>query len=327
MTTDVFAEWLQRQGLSIVKTPSSYWCRVRSRVYQAFPYSWVIEPSEEEIKDILRKKRAVALRYSTSLENRVGRISYHVISDDPSYSLESLPKKARYDVLHGLEYVSCEAISMRSLAQDGWELRRQTLVRQGRPHAETRKIWERMCLSAEGLTGFEAWGAIRNGELVAALLSCSSGDTVSILYQQSKTQHLRFGVNNALVYTFTREVFQRPGMRRIFYGLHSLDAPAGVDHFKFRMGYTAKPVRQRVVFNPFIRPLVNNLSLDLLKRSLNMLPTRAMMEKVVGVFQFYLQGNRPLFEQEWPKALLNQKDAILSKVAGPRCPTGMMVED
>jgi hypothetical protein len=283
-------------------------------VYQAFPYHRVIDPSEEELGDIFRRNSAIALRYSTSLEKPTGQISYHVIYDKGSYPLASLPKKARHDVTHGLEHASYEPIAMSRLALEGWKLRHETLVRQGRQHAETKEFWERMCLYAEGLPGFEAWGAIHKGELVAALLSYTVEDTVSVLYHQSRTSHLKHGVNNSLTYSYTQTALQRPGIRCIFYGLHSLDAPPGVDKFKFRMNYWAKPVRQRVVFSPFVRPFINRHSHGFLRICLNMWPGSSTIAKAEGMFRFHLQGKRPLCEQVWPEALLHQKEAILNKV-------------
>jgi hypothetical protein len=80
-------------------------------------------------------------------------------------------------------------------------------VRQGRQRAETREFWERMCLCAEKLARIRGLGAIHEGELVAALLSYTFEDTVSILYQQSRTCHLKYGVNNALAYFLPRPSF------------------------------------------------------------------------------------------------------------------------
>lgn len=308
------ADWFRRQGYKVILTKSGGWTEFARGVYQAFPYHWIIDPSEDELADIFRKSGAIALRYSTSLQKPLGQISYHVIYDKAPYLLASLPKKARYDVNLGLGHASCEPISMSSLASEGWTLRYETLVRQGRQQAETKEFWEKMCLCAEGLPGFEAWGAIHEGELVAALLSYTFEDTVGILYQQSRTCHLKHGVNNALVYSFTQTVLQRSGIRCVFYGLHSLDAPPGVDEFKFRMRYLAKPVRQRVVFNPFVRPFINRLSYGLLRIFLNIWPGSSKIAKAEGMFRFYLQGKCPLDEQVWPEALLQQKEAVLSEI-------------
>ena len=93
MNAEIFAEWLIRQGHSVVKTTSSFWYEVSPRVYQAFPYHWLIHPTEEELIDLLRKKRAIALRFSTPPDNPLGCISYHAIYDELNYTLDGLDRR------------------------------------------------------------------------------------------------------------------------------------------------------------------------------------------------------------------------------------------
>ena len=311
MNADTFAEWLTRQGYSVVRTPSSYWYQVSPHIYQAFPYHWLIAPSQEELYQLLRQNRAIGLRYSTALDSSWGATSYHVVYGEQEYTLSDLPKKARYDVRKGLIHSSIEQISFSRLATEGWELRLETLSRQGRARAETQAEWQRICLSADGLPGFEAWGAVHEGQLVAALLAFTLNDCCSILYQQSATDHLKNGVNNALTYTFTCEVLSRPGISMIFYGLHSLDAPPSVDEFKFRMGYKAKPVRQRVVFHPWLAPFFNRTSNAIIRQLRHWQPGNPALSKAEGMLRFYLEGKRPLAEQNWPECLADRKAEML----------------
>ena len=95
MNAETFAEWLRRQGYHVVRTPSSYWYETSSRDYQAFPYHWVIEPDEGELNQLLRQNRAIALRYSTPFTAPRGKLSYHVVCQDPAYELATLPRQAR----------------------------------------------------------------------------------------------------------------------------------------------------------------------------------------------------------------------------------------
>lgn len=301
-------EWYQRQGYYVTYSESSGWVELAKGVFQAFPYHWIINPSEEEIRNFFKANSAIALRYSTSIASSIGQISYHVIYDKPDYPISNLPKKVK----KGLQHASYEQISMDRLACDGWELRHDTLIRQGRENAETQEFWEKLCQCAEGLPGFEAWGAICEGKLVAALLAYAQENTVSIFYQQSMTDHLRFGVNNALTYAFTHSVLERPEVSCVFYGLHSLDAPPGVDQYKFGMNYYAKPVRQRVVFNPFLAPFIQPFSHSLLKTLMKVFPANPQIAKAEGILRFNIQGKRPLAEQEWPDGLQDQREAILS---------------
>ncbi len=304
MTPEIFAEWLRRQGHKVIRTPSSYWVEAGPRVFQAFPYHWVISPDEEEIRELMLEQKALALRYSTPQRSPVGSLSYHVVFERERYTQSDLPKKARHDVKKGLSVASIEPLSLSRLASEGWDLRRDTLARQGRSGAETELDWRRLCMSAEGLDGFEAWGAIADGKLIAALLAFLCDGYFCILYHQSLTEYLPFGVNNALTYVVTSTVVNRPDSRaRIFYGLHSLDAPPSVDEFKFRMGYTARPVRQRVVFHPWMRPLMNDASHALLRAGLRLRPGHPALSKAEGMLRFYLQGRLPLPEQSLPPPL------------------------
>ncbi|HAV78800.1 MAG TPA: hypothetical protein DCX53_15730 [Anaerolineae bacterium] len=304
MTPEVFVEWLRRQGYKVIKTPASYWVEVGPRVFQAFPYHWVVSPGEDEIGKLLLDEKALAIRYSTLQTSHAGSLSYHVVLDKKQYTLKDLPRKARYDVKKGLSVASVEPIPLSLLSSEGWSLRRDTLARQGRLDAETEKNWHRLCLSANGLDGFEAWGAFVQGKLVAALLAILCDDHFCILYHQSLTEYLSFGVNNALTFIVTSDVLNRlDNQISVFYGLQSLDAPYSVDKFKFRMGYTAKPVRQRVAFHPWVNPLMNKTSHMFLRGGLRLRPDSSTLSKAEGLLRFYLQGRMPLSEQTPPPPL------------------------
>lgn len=308
MNAEILAEWFRRQDLQVVRTASSYWHMQGPRAYQAFPYHWLIEPEEDEIATLLRSRRALGLRYSTQLHAPTGALSYHVTYSGPDYSLEQLSKKARYDVRRALKTASVERVSLRRLAQDGWQLRLETLKRQGRTSAEDARGWRSLCEAAEQLDGFEAWAAIIQGKMAASLIAFTLDDCCSILYQQSRTDYLPSRVNTALTYAFTQEIMRRPGRHWMFYGLHSLDAPPSVDEFKFRMGYVAKALRQRVVFHPWLRPFVGPSVDGLLTWCRRHLPDHATLAKAEGFVRFHRNGSLPLDRQPVPGAL--RRDAI-----------------
>jgi hypothetical protein len=305
MNAETFAEWMRRQGHRVVRTSSTYWCEVSPRVYQAFPYHWVIQPPEEELRTLLRENRAIALRYSTSTGARRGKLSYHVVCDGPTYDLASLPRQARQNIRRGLRYAAIEKIPISRLATEGWQLRLETLTRQGREVAETEEWWRRLCLTAEDLPGFEAWGAIHNGELAATFLAFACDDCYTLPYLQSATAHLRQRVTNAIFYAVTREALGRPEINTVFAGLQSLDAPPSVDEFKFRMDYTARPVRQRVVFHPWLAPLVARYGQSVVGQLLRHWPDSPALAKVEGMVRFYLEGKLPLREQDCPERLVH----------------------
>jgi hypothetical protein len=315
MNAETFAEWLRRQGYRVIRTPSSYWYEASPRVYQAFPYHWTLEPTEGELRGFLLKHNAVALRYSAPLTSSRGKVSYHVVCEDRSYDLAGLRRQARQNVRRGLRYAKVEPIPMSRLATEGWALRQDSLERQGRESAETEAWWRRLCESAANLPGFQAWGAIHDGELVASFLSFMCDDCFTLPHEQSASAHLQYRINNAIFFAVTQEAFQDPAVREVFFCLQSLDAPESVDRFKFHMGFTPKAVRQRVVFHPALVPFFNRASYGLLKRRLERDSDSATLSKVEGMVRFYLDGKCPPREQEWPECLDSCKSELLEEMA------------
>jgi len=311
MNAEILAEWLRRQGHHIVRTSSSYWYETSARVYQAFPYHWTIEPQEKELSGLLCENKAIALRYSTPPTASEGKLSYHVIYEGSSFDLASLPRRARQNIRKGLRHASIEPISLSRLATEGWNLRLETLTRQGRARAESQAWWRQLCQSAQDLPGFEAWGAIHKEQLVASFLAFTCDSCYALPYQQTATSHLKYRINNGLFFSVTHQVIKRHNISKVFLGLHSLDAPASVDEFKFRMGYTAQPVRQRVVFHPRLAPVFNRFSHAVVRQLFHWYPDHPALPKIEGMLRFYLEGKRPLTEQNWPEHLTHHKKELL----------------
>ncbi len=114
------------------------------------------------------------------------------------------------------------------------------------------------------------------------------------------------------VMSLTQNILSGGRVEEIFYGLHSLDAPASVDEFKFHMGYIAKPVRQRVFFNPELSFALNPLSHQLIKFISHIFRGNSTIAKAEGMVRFYLAGKKSLEQQIWPEILVGQQEAILN---------------
>jgi hypothetical protein len=294
MSPDIFSEWLQRQGRRVVRTASSYWHREGVRALQAFPYHWTIEPSERELRELLRESQAICLRYSTPVSSPLGYLSYHVVRETSDYTVESLGKWTRKNVRRGLRNCSVQCIAFDLMAEEGWALQTDTLERQNRQVQISERDWQMRCLAAKDLPGFEAWGALVGGRLAASVITFRMDDCVYMLSQQCHREFLTAHVNNALSFTVTQAMLRRPGVRSIFYSLHSLDAPPSMDEFKFRMGYSRRIVRQRIVFHPVLEPLVNPALHALFRAAKALRPGNPVFMKAEGMINFYLEGKRPL---------------------------------
>jgi hypothetical protein len=291
MTPDIYAEWLRRQGHRVIRTPSSYWQSEGWRVYQAFPYHWLIEPSAEEERELVSRHGATALRYSTPADRLPETGGYHVVFAGPDYDLETLGSWARKNVRRGLRSCTVGQIPFSRYIEEGWALRVDTLARQQRRVPETKDDWHRKNSAAIGLEGFEVWAAEVDHRLAATLLTSQMDGWGYMLYQQCHRDYLREHANNALSFEVTQTLIRRPNIRGIFYGMRSLDAPASVDEFKLRMGYEAKPVRQRVVFHPRLAPLVNRFTHRVAKSLVAVNPASRFLAKAEGMLRLGLASH------------------------------------
>jgi hypothetical protein len=287
MNADVFAEWFRRQGHNVLQTESSYWVNFGPGVYQAFPYHHVITSSDEELTKLFKRRKVIGLRYSTPVESDQGSISYHVICNQKNYDISMLDSRTRQNIRRGLKNCQVEQIPLSRLAEEGFFLIKDTVARQKRHPNAREERWMDLCSSAYDLPGFEAWGALVDNVLTGFLLTFQMEDWCYLLYQYCLSDFLPDRINNALCYNVTKNFIDRPQVTSILYSLQSLDAPMSVDEFKFRMGYVAKPVRQRIVFHPWLQSVMNDNSwkvLDLLKRCL---PRNSLLSKTEGMLRSY----------------------------------------
>jgi hypothetical protein len=310
MNPEIFAEWMRRQGHNVIKTESSYWYDASPRVYQAFPYHWIIHPTEKELTSLLTDNQAIALRYSTSTDHQPGNISYHVIYDKPAYRIEELDRRSKQNIRNGLNNCRVEQISLERLASEGWELESDTVVRQKRGGLMKSNAWKKRFLDAIDLPGFEAWASIVVDRLTATLFLFQMEDCCELISQQCHRDFMKLKVNNALTFVVTEMMIMRRKIGLIFYTLQSLDAPPSVDEYKFRMGYYAKPVRQRVVFHPRIQSLANNFSLRMLSWLQRRFPRVNLLAKGEGMLKFYVDGQKNLDLQDWPPCLESYRSDI-----------------
>jgi len=324
MNTEVFAEWMRRQGRRVIRTPSSYWYNAAPGVFQAFPYHWLITPTRAEIRHLMLWHGALAVRYSTPFDTPHGLVSYHVVLQEP-YSLDLLKAQARNGVKSGMKHFRIQQIPFERLATDGWDLQEDTLDRQGRQRGMTRREWEAICIAACNLPGFEAWAAMSGSELAAAVITARVEDIVSVPYALSHRRFLGEHVNNALFYCVAKEMLQREGVENLFFTVQSLDAPANVDEFKFRMGLQKRLVRQCVEFNPLLRPFARPMVHDWARNLLQRDPSGRILAKAEGMLRFHLEGRKPIAEQAWPDRLQPERSQLAPRRVILKTDTGIKV--
>ncbi len=292
MKPEVFAEFLTRQGHHIVKTETCYWYDAQPGFYFYFPYHRLIKPGAEELKKILFGERCIGIRFFTPMDS-IGKTSYSIVCSDKNYDLPSISSStARHEIRKGLKNFEIRQMEFRELATLGTNLNYDTLVRQGRaPRKHEEQKWRHYCSSAEGLEGFEAWGAFKDKKLASFEIGFQMEDHFYLLRQGSATEYLPLYPNNAIVFALTRLKLALPEVSTVSQGPQSLDAPESLDTFKFRMGYQKLPMKQRIVFNPLIRPFIGSTLHKIAQLATNAMPQNDALRKFEGIIRFYLDAN------------------------------------
>jgi hypothetical protein len=288
MRPEVFGEFLLRQGHRIIKTDNCYWYNAQSGFFFYFPYHRLIKPNKEEFTQLFFKEHCIGVRFFTPMEG-FGKESYLIVCSDKKYDITSVNADyARRQTRRGLERFEIRQLDFHSLALQGIQANYDTLIRQGRnPNIWNENRWRHYCSAAEGLDGFEAWGAFQENQLAAFIIAFQMEDHFTILHHSSVSEYLSQYPNNALVFYLTRLKLRLPEVNCVFYGPESLDAPPSLDEFKFRMGFAKRPMKQSIVFNPIFKPLVNGISHKLVRLISSSRPESDNWRKLLGIIQFY----------------------------------------
>jgi hypothetical protein len=288
---DGFAEFLSRQGHHIVKTESCFWYDARPGFYFYFPYHKLITPCAEELRGILWGRRCFGARYFTSMDH-VGKESFSIVCSDKNYDITSVDAHyARRQTRRGLENFSIRQIDFKELAKIGISLNNDTLTRQGRdPNTHEEKRWQIYCSAADGLEGFEAWGAFSGDDLASFIVTFQMEDHFTILHHSSATKYLPSYPNNALVFYVTKLKLALPEVDTVSYGPQSLDAPESLEIFKFRMGFQKRPMKQTIVFNPLVKPFINSFSYKAIQGLSTFRPKSDVFRKLEGIVRLYREA-------------------------------------
>jgi len=249
------AEFFERLGHKIIRTPNALWYDVQPKVLLSLPYYKLVEPVEEEIAGLMHEHKLRALRFPTALKN-FGFVSNLALNTKTDYDLADQHQKARNQTRRGLENCKVEQIDFDFLMDKGLELNRETAERQSREGQYANPdYWRKYCQAAKETAGVSSWAAFVEDKLASFLVAIEVDDWVEWVVHHSSTPLLKKYPNNALVYTAAQYFFRERGRKGICYGLGSLEQTLHLDHFKLRMGWELKPIKQRIVFSKAMRCL------------------------------------------------------------------------
>lgn len=282
-------EFFERLGHRIVQSKNAWWYEVQPRVLLSFPYYKLVEPQEEEIAALMREHKLRAIRYPTTL-NSFGFVSTLAVNTNQDYDLNCQHQKARNQTRRGLENCVVEKVDFAYLIEKGLPLNQDTAKRQGREsqYADP-AYWREYCEAAEATPGVSAWAALVDGQLAAFLVAIEIDDWVEWVVNHSLSALRNKYPNNALVFQAAQHFFQKKGCKGICYGLGSLEPTLHLDHFKGRMGWVLKPIKQRLVFSKKMRFVFPFAQETCLQGLIKIFPKSYSVRKATAMIRLYRQ--------------------------------------
>ena len=251
MDAAAYAKFLEALGHKVVATSSAYWYDANRFFFLSAPPHLEYQPSAAEVREVFRQRRCLGVRFATPLASH-GKLSFQIVCDNRAYGLEALSGNVRSKVRRGLKRCTVAPVDFSVIATAGRKAHADTLARQDRESGLDGERWDRFWQAAAATPGFEGWAAWTGENLAAFLVSVNVGDSVEFMVARSCSDDLGAYPNNALIYTVTEEMLVRRGVREITFGLEALEPVEALDQFKFGMGFRARPIRQRIVFRPWL---------------------------------------------------------------------------
>jgi hypothetical protein len=252
------ANFLALRGRRIYEACCVLWHSVPGRFLMNLPYQQSLEPSPEELQDLIRFAGAVGVRFTS--ERWCGLEGGIYIRHKCRYDLNSVQVKHRARVRKGMETVEVRPVEEAELLDQGLQLNLETMSRQTRfdPEFGEAKSWNRFVKAMRDCPEISAVGAFEGSLLLAYMIVCKEDRWLNILHQMSRLEHLKSFPNHVLTYSVTKTACEDPSLDGICYGLVSLVDTAGLHEYKLRFGYEVVRRSCSFVLNPRLDPLLNN---------------------------------------------------------------------
>ena len=277
-------QFLRLQGRRVHETNQNWWYNAygQNRIYYAFPPHRLVTPTEAEIASVFAAApSAIAVRYLSPLEG-TGRQSFNWVCRAP-YDLEIFSSSERNKLRKGLKSCEIRRITFAELNELGKQANDDTLDRLG-IESGTLSYGRKM----EENPTYECWGAFVENQLAAFLIAQRIEDWFHVQMQRSANEYLKFQSNKALIFSVTRDFLARPGVTTVCYGWEPLYPMESLEKFKLSVGYIKEPVRQRTVFAPRYRWLLNSFTCRVIARAADKLAGNHRWQTFAGVCRYSL---------------------------------------
>ncbi len=265
MDAETHARFARAQGMRIIKVGSHLWVEKRKFCLESIPPHRDIHVDSAEARSLFRRGYLV-LRYTCDESEGVQSAQY--ICDHPQYGLESLESRTRNQVRQGLKNCAVRPVDFELLKRRGCAINRSVFHRQNRTgpaFLRNQVCWEQYMDYCKTTPDIEPYGAFVNDELCAYTLVIKLEDYAYLYHPFAETSSLHYRPMNALIFCVTQILLKLPGVRRVCYGLESLSSQPALEKFKTAMGFTAVPLRRKILLNPLAQPLVSDYAANLIR--------------------------------------------------------------
>ncbi len=287
----VFYEFYSNAGFKVYTSPSGEWCELQRGMLISIPYHRLINPSQEELDNLLKVSGAWGLRFPTAVDN-YGFLSKLEVCNHFGYDLQFLKHKFRNRVVKGQQHCEIRAVSIQELRDEGYKLNLRTFQRQNRNDPKVNpEYWNRICDGLSKTKGVNILGAYFQGRLAAYVVILETPSMTEMIIQSSDSELLSYCPNNLLTFYVTRHYLtKRSNPVPICNGLGSMDDTPDLDRYKVGLGYVMQPIKQRLYFRRgvrlFLRPSLLHLG-ELINKYI--IKGRSYkLDKICGMLRRYL---------------------------------------
>jgi len=252
------ANFFSLRGRRITEACGVLWHSGPNRFLISLPYQQPLDPTPQEIQDLLRSSGAVGVRFPS--QHWRGMAGGVYVYCGRNYDLKSVHIKHRPRVRKGQQIFEVRRVEEDDLRHQGLQLNRETMVRQGHydPEFGEGLQWARFVRAMRDCPEIGAFGAFDGKRLSAYMITCREYGWLNILHQMSRQDDLKSFPNHALTFWITQAASEDPSLQGVSYGSVPLISIEGLHEYKLRFGYTVLPRTCVIALHPQLDFLLNN---------------------------------------------------------------------
>ena len=219
-----------------------------------------IEPDSNsgEIKKLLQASKTPLAMWTYNFDSARSEW-WWTIAERP-YHLESLAKKARYDIRYGLRSCNVRRVSGRLLADIGYACYASAMQRHVQTAPDTEPVFKAAMPVYDANEAYQIWGVFMNDRLIGYGVYLLIDDIVINQDAIFDPAYFRYHVSHALVHTTTDYYLNQMDCRYITTGTRAISHDTRFEDFLMRnFGYRRAYCGLGLEFRPAFRILVDCL--------------------------------------------------------------------